>query len=98
LAPQRRRAVVIARYRSKDDVDLRWNSIRRRATRELDTQIADWREAALNQILGALWNEYKAALHDGTVLELEAHYTQFVTEALASVIEVEPVEVVREAA
>jgi hypothetical protein len=45
----------LARYRSKDEIDLTWNRIRRRATRELDTQIADVREELLNRLLSKLW-------------------------------------------
>jgi hypothetical protein len=85
----------VARYRSKDEIDLRWNRIRRRITRELDLQIADWREQALNELLGGAWDEYKKAIASGEVLELEASYTQFVAEALSGVIDVE---VSREAA
>ena len=85
----------MARYRSKDEIDLRWNRIRRRITRELDLQIADWREQALNELLGGAWDEYKKAIATGEVLELETSYTQFVAEALSGVIDVE---VVREAA
>ena len=78
----------MARYRTKDDVDLRWNRIRRRIVRELDTQIADWREQALNELLTSAWEKYKAALSTGTVLELEASYETFVGQALAGVIDV----------
>ena len=52
----------MARYRTKDDVDLRWNRVRRRLTRELDTQVADWREDALNRLLGGAWEKFKDAL------------------------------------
>lgn len=80
----------MARYRSKDDVDLRWNKIRRRITRELDIQIADWREDALNRLLSAAWEQYKTALSSGEVLELEAKYeSQFVAEVLDDVIQVD---------
>jgi hypothetical protein len=79
----------MARYRQKDDVDLRWNRIRRRITRELDLQIADWREQALNELLGGAWEQYKKAISTGEVLELEASYTQFVAQALDDVIQVE---------
>lgn len=85
----------MARYRTKDEVDLRWNRIRRRITRELDLQIADWREQALNELLGGAWEQYKNALTSGETLELEASYTQFVSEALDGVIDVK---VEREAA
>lgn len=78
----------VARYRSKDDVDLRWNRIRRRITRELDLQIADWREQALNELLTGAWEQYKRALQTGDTLELEARYESFVTAVLDDVIDV----------
>ena len=78
----------MARYRSKDEVDLRWNRIRRRITRELDLQIADWREAALNELLTGAWDQYKDALGTGATLELEAKYESFVAGALSDVIDV----------
>jgi hypothetical protein len=79
---------AIARYRQKDEVDLRWNRIRRRITRELDLQIADWREEALNELLGGAWEQYKTALSTGDVLELEAKYESFVKDVLDDVIDV----------
>lgn len=81
----------MAKYRQKDDVDIRWNRIRRRITRELDTQLADWREDALNRLLSGAWTEYVKAIGSGDVLELEAHYTTWVAQALDDVIDV-PVE------
>lgn len=88
----------MARYRTKDDIDLRWNRIRRRITRELDIQIADWREDALNQLLGAAWEQYKNAIATGTVLELEAKYEQFVGAVLGDVVDVKVEGPKREAA
>lgn len=78
----------MARYRQKDEVDLRWNRIRRRITRELDLQIADWREEALNELLSGAWEQYKNALSTGDVLELEAKYESFVKGVLDDVIDV----------
>lgn len=78
----------MARYRQKDDVDLRWNRIRRRITRELDIQLADWREEALNELLGGAWEQYKKALQTGEILELEAKYESFVKDVLDDVIDV----------
>lgn len=78
----------MARYRTKDAVDLSWNRIRRRITRELDTQIAEWREQALNDLLASAWEKYKTALGNGEVLELEARYETFVGQALADVIDI----------
>lgn len=86
----------MARYRVKDDVDLRWNKIRRRITREVDLQIADFREELLNRLLGQAWQDYAEAISSGRVLELEAQYeSTFVKQALADVVDVE---VEREAA
>lgn len=73
----------MARYRMKDETDLRWNRIRRRLTRELDTQIADWREDALNKLLSDAWEKYAEALQTGSKLELEAHYGAWVSQALS---------------
>lgn len=78
----------MARYRSKDSTDITWNKIRRHATRELDTQIADWREIALDTILSALWTQYAASLSSGETLELEASYSTFVSEALDDALNV----------
>ena len=86
----------MARYRQKDPVDLRWNKIRRRITRELDLQIADWREEALNRLLSSAFEQYVEAISEGKVLELEAKYeSTFVSAVLDDVIELE---VEREAA
>jgi hypothetical protein len=79
----------MARHRQKDSIDLGWNRIRRHLTRELDTQIADWREEALNRLLGAAWDQYKTAISTGSVLELEAKYeSTFVKQVLGDVIDV----------
>lgn len=86
----------MARYRQKDSVDLRWNKIRRRITRELDLQIADWREEALNRLLSSAFEQYVEAISEGKILELEAKYeSTFVAAVLDDVIDVE---VEREAA
>lgn len=81
----------MARYRSKDDTDLRWNRIRRRITRELDIQLADWREEALNDLLSAAWTKYAASLSTGEVLELEADYESWVARALDAAVTIKPV-------
>ena len=74
----------MARYREKDETDLRWNSIRRRITRELDIQIADWREPVLNALLSEAWNKYVEALNTGTVLAIEPDYEAWVARALTA--------------
>lgn len=78
----------MARYRTKDEVDLAWNDARRRITNELDLQLKAWRERTLNELLGKAWEEFKNALVAGEVLELEPTYTQFVQEALDRSIDV----------
>jgi len=67
-----------------------WNKARRRLTRELDIQIADWREEALNRLLGSAWEQFQEAISTGTVLGLEAKYeSSFVKQVLVDVIDVE---------
>jgi hypothetical protein len=78
----------VARYRTKDEIDLRWNRIRRRITRELDSQIADWREDALNKLLTDAFTQYAKSLETGEVLELEETYGKFVKAVLDEVIDV----------
>jgi hypothetical protein len=72
----------MARYRQKDETDLVWNRARRRLTRELDTQLQDWREEALNKLLSSAWEKYSAALDSGRTLELEGDYETWVARAL----------------
>jgi hypothetical protein len=78
----------MARYRTKDEIDLQWNRTRRRITRELDTQIQDWRENALNKLLGHAFDEHVKAIGDGAVLEIEPDYKPFVAKALAESVTV----------
>jgi hypothetical protein len=78
----------VARYRQKDETDLRWNRIRRRLTMELDLQVRDWREEALNRLLAGAWSEYVKALGNGDVLELEAHYDTWVAQALNESVDI----------
>lgn len=76
----------MARYRHKSEEDLRWNRIRRRLTRELDTQVQDWREEALNNLLAGAWDKYTEALSSGKKLELEGDYKSWVSQALSEEI------------
>lgn len=71
-----------ARYREKDETDLRWNSIRRRITRQLDTEIKDFREVVLNKLLIGAWEEYTKSLETGEQLELESDFAQWVEQAM----------------
>lgn len=78
----------MARYRTKDEIDMQWNRTRRRITRELDTQIQDWRENALNQLLGHAFDEHQKAVNNGEVIEIEPDYKPFVAKALSESITV----------
>lgn len=79
----------MARYREKDEHDLRWNRMRRRLTMELDVQIRDWREEALNKLLTAAWDKYVESLKTGEPLALEENYETWVARAMNEAIEVE---------
>ncbi len=76
----------MARYREKDETDLRWNSIRRRITRQLDTEIADFREQVLNQLLVGAWDEYTKSLESGEHLRLESHVADWVADAMTEAL------------
>ncbi len=76
----------MARYLEKNEDDLRWNQIRRRITRELDTQISEWREVQLNQLLSGAWEKYTEALETGTKLALESQYSEWISKALDEAI------------
>jgi|SRR5581483_690763 len=77
----------MARYRTKDESDLLWNSARRRITAELRLQIKDFEEAALNKLLSKAFEKHVQALERGEPLVLESHYEQFVSQALADAAE-----------
>jgi hypothetical protein len=81
----------MARYREKSPEDLAWNRIRRRLTRELDIQIADFREETLNTLLTGAWEEYVEALNTGKKLEIEGDYKAWVIEALRKEVVLEVV-------
>ena len=72
----------MARYRQKSESDLSWNRIRRRLTRELDTQLQDWRETALNKLIAPAWDKFDA-LEPGQQLALESEYETWVARALS---------------
>jgi hypothetical protein len=76
----------MARYREKDETDLRWNHIRRRITSEMSVQIAEWKERQLNKLLSGAWEEYTKALDSGEKLALETHYSEWVAQALGEAI------------
>lgn len=68
----------MARYRVKDETDLRWNRIRTTLTRDLDTKMKHIREEMLNKILADAWEKFAKSLETGTKLEIENEYTAFV--------------------
>lgn len=76
----------MARYRSKDDTDLAWNRIRRRLTRELDTEIQNRREEALNALLSKAWDDYVRAIGEGKVPEVESRYSNLVGAVVQDVV------------
>lgn len=76
----------MAKYRQKDQLEIDWNRIRRRLVRELDTQIQDWREVAVDRLLSGAWEKYTEAISKGQTVELEAHYETFVAAVLNDVV------------
>ena len=61
----------MAKYREKSPEDLAWNRTRRRLTRDLDTQLQDFREELLNKVLTHAFAEHVRALETGEVIHLE---------------------------
>jgi len=72
----------VARYREKDELDLAWNKIRRRVTREIDTRIMDFREELLNDALTAAWDKYAKALENDEKPMLEDEATRWIEQKL----------------
>jgi hypothetical protein len=72
----------MAKYRTKDEIDLTWNRTRRQLTRDLDTRIQNFREELLNKILSAAWEKYAAELESGNVIQLEDTMTAWVDDVL----------------
>lgn len=77
----------MARYRHKSEDDLAWNRIRRRITRELDSEIQNRREEALNAILTKAWEDYTTAIGHGTVPEVESKYSSFAGAIVQDVVQ-----------
>lgn len=76
----------MARYRHKDETDLVWNRIRRKLTRDLDTEIQNRREEVLNHLLAGAWEEYAKGLQSGQLLELEAKYETLIHAIVSDVV------------
>lgn len=72
----------MARYRTKDEIDLRWNSLRRAATARVRLEAKAWEERRLNTVLSQLWTQFAKGLDRGEVLELEPEYEQWIEDAL----------------
>jgi hypothetical protein len=72
----------VARYREKDELDLVWNKVRRRVTRDLDTRIMDFREELLNGLLVEAWDRYTAAIDRGEKPVLEDEASTWIKEHL----------------
>ena len=72
----------MARYRTKDDVDLAWNKARRRITAEVTIATQDVREEILNVALSKAWNDFAEALGEGKVPVVEGRYSELVTSIL----------------
>lgn len=68
----------MARYREKDETDLVWNRIRRKLTRDLDTEIQNRREEVLNTLLSTAWDDYVKAIGSGELREVEDKYSSLV--------------------
>ena len=78
----------MARYRHKSEDDLAWNRIRRRLTRELDSEIQNAREEALNAILTKAWEDYTTALGHGTVPEVESKYSNLARAIVEDIVQI----------
>lgn len=76
----------MARYRQKDETDLVWNRIRRQITRDLDTEIQNRREEVLNELLTAAWEDYTKAIATGQLIEVEAKYSNLISEIVADIV------------
>ena len=68
----------MARYKERDETDLTWNRIRRKVTRDLDTEIQNRREEVLNVLLTSAWADYVKALGTGELREVEDKYSTLV--------------------
>lgn len=77
----------MARYREKDETDLVWNRIRRQITRDLDTEIQNRREEVLNVLLSGAWDDYTKAIATGELREVEAKYSNLITEIVKDIVQ-----------
>lgn len=75
-------AMCAARYRTKDEIDLAWNKVRRQVTRDIDTVFQNYREEVLNDALGTAWDRFQAELETGTTVHLEDRGTAWVKDMI----------------
>lgn len=76
----------MARYREKTVDELAWNDIRRRITRQLDSEIAAFREVILNKLLTGAFDEYTKSLESGEQLVLESNVAAWVADAMSEAL------------
>lgn len=69
-------------FRPKDEIALGWARIRRRLTRDFDTQLQDLREEILNSLLNEAYKEYSRAAVKGEIIELDTASQAWVAAAL----------------
>lgn len=58
--------------KKKEEVELRWNEIKRAVTAEVNYKMQCLRERELNEKLDAAWTMYKNSLAEDLVLKAEA--------------------------
>ena len=71
------------RYIEKNEVQLRWNAIRRAATARIDLEVKTYRERRLNVVLAALQDRFTASLDQGELLDLEPEYETWIDDSLS---------------
>lgn len=77
--------IQTARYRSKDEIDLAWNAIRKIAEARLNVEFAIAKERRKNEILTQLWGEFEKSLARGEVMALEPEFETWVRDALSGI-------------
>lgn len=76
----------MARYREKTPDELAWNDIRRRITRQFDSELAAYRERALNELLTHAFEEFVRSLETGEELQIRARVADWVAEELTRIM------------
>lgn len=60
--------------------------MRRRITRQLDTEISAVRERILNKLLIGAWEEFSKSLESGESLQMESHVASWVADAMTEAL------------